>query len=45
MFGFRSKTTKFDVIMSVAAAIVAVWKASDSIQQFKAEQAEKEQNK
>jgi len=41
MFGglFSKKTTKADVIMAIAGAIVGVWKASDTIKKFKAEQA------
>lgn len=34
------KTSKFDVIMALSAAVVAVWKAFDTVQDFKADQAE-----
>lgn len=37
------KTTKFDVIMALAAAATAAWKAVDTVKDFKADQAATEQ--
>lgn len=44
LFGSR-KTSKFDVVMTVAAAIVAVWKAVDTVKDFNHEHQEEELNK
>jgi|JI10StandDraft_1071094.scaffolds.fasta_scaffold979280_2 hypothetical protein len=41
MFGNR-KTTKFDVIMAAAAAVVAVWKAVDTAKDFQQDNQEEE---
>ena len=42
----KRRTTKADVVMSVAMAIIGVWKASDTIKEFKADQAdENKENK
>jgi hypothetical protein len=42
----KRTTTKADVIMAIAAALVGVWKASDTIKQYKADQeSEKELEK
>lgn len=38
-------TTKFDVIMAIAAAATAVWKASDTIKDYRSAQEEKELEK
>lgn len=37
IFG-SSKTTKFDVVMAVAAAVVASWKAVDSVKEYREQQ-------
>lgn len=37
------KTTKFDVIMAGATALVGMWKAVDTYRDFKADQAEENQ--
>lgn len=37
LFGKRA-TTKSDVILAVAAAIISVWKCADTIKEYKAEQ-------
>jgi len=42
---FSHKKTKADVIFAIAGAIVGVWKAHDTIQQYRAEQSEKELEK
>jgi hypothetical protein len=34
------KTTKADVIMAIAAALVGVWKASDTIKDYKSQNEE-----
>jgi len=34
----KRPTTKVDVLMAVAAAVAAVWKASDTLKDYKAEQ-------
>jgi hypothetical protein len=39
IFG-KSSTTKFDVIFAVAGALVGVWKAVDTIKDYKADQEE-----
>lgn len=41
LFG-KSSTTKFDVVMAGAAAIIAVWKAIDTVRDY---QTEKEEEK
>lgn len=38
------KTSKFDVIMAVATALVGVWKAVDTVKDFQADKAENEEN-
>lgn len=42
MFKFfgKSKTTKADVIMAIAAGLVGIWKAADTIKEYKADQAD-----
>lgn len=44
MFNFfgKSKTTKPDVIMAFAAALIGAWKAYDTLKDYKSEQEEKE---
>jgi hypothetical protein len=42
IFGTR-KTTKSDVILAVAGAIIGVWKAVDTVKEFRADQEEEEQ--
>jgi len=43
---FRSRTTKADVIMAIAGAVVACWKAVDTVHDYKTEKAsEKEEGK
>ena len=44
MFGKRP-TSKFDVVMAIAGAVVAAWKAVDTVKDFKHEQDEKENEK
>lgn len=44
IFGKRS-TTKADVIMAIAGAIIGVWKAHDTIKDYKEDQSEKEESK
>lgn len=41
IFGKRP-TTKFDVAMALVGAAMGVWKAYDTVTDFKTEQAEKE---
>lgn len=38
----KSKTTKADVIMAAAAALIAAWKVTDTYKDYKAEQEQKE---
>jgi len=45
IFGGKRVTTKSDVILAIAGAIIGVWKAADTIQEFKKDQAEKENEK
>lgn len=33
----KGKTTKFDVVMAGAAAIIAVWKAVDTVKEYREE--------
>lgn len=40
----KSSTTKFDVIMAVAAAVTATWKAIDTVKEYRSEQEQKEIN-
>lgn len=42
MFGGKRATTKADVIMACAGALIGVWKAHDTFKQYKSEQEEKE---
>lgn len=43
---FKHKTTKADVIMAIAGAIVAGWKAIDTVHDYKTEKdSEKEEGK
>lgn len=42
MMGKR-RTTKADVIMAVAGALIAVWKAHDTIKEFKSDEEEKKE--
>ena len=39
LFGTRP-TTKSDVILAIAGAIIGVWKATDTIKEYKAVQAD-----
>ena len=39
LFGKRS-TTKSDVVLSVAGAVIAVWKAFDTYKEYQAEKVE-----
>jgi uncharacterized membrane protein YuzA (DUF378 family) len=41
LFG-KSGTSKADVVMAVAAGIIGVWKAVDTVKDYKNEQEEKE---
>ena len=34
---FNTKTTKPDIVMTVAGAVFAVWKAADTINEYKKE--------
>lgn len=36
----KSPTSKFDVVMAGAAAIIAVWKAFDTVKDYKADNEE-----
>lgn len=38
----KSGPTKFDLVMTVATAVTAVWKAYDTVKEYKATQEEKE---
>jgi len=40
----KSKTTKADVIMAAAGALIAMWKVTDTYKDYKAEQEAKELN-
>ena len=42
MFGGKKTTTKSDVILALAGALIAVWKAHDTVREFKKDEAEKE---
>jgi hypothetical protein len=43
---FSSKTTKADCVMAVAAAVIGVWKATDTVKKYRSEQdSEKEEGK
>ena len=43
---FSSKTTKADCVMAVAAAVIGVWKATDTVKKYRSEQdSEKEDSK
>lgn len=47
MFGklfTKRPTSKFDVVMAVSAGIVAVWKAVDTIKDYKSDHQEENQN-
>lgn len=44
LFGKRA-TTKSDVVMSIAMAVIGVWKAYDTSKQYKIEQEVKEIDK
>lgn len=41
LFGKRS-TTKSDVILAIAGAVIGVWKASDTYREYKKDQENKE---
>ena len=45
IFGGKRATTKSDVILALAGALIGVWKAVDTVQEFKKDQAEKENKK
>lgn len=40
----KGPTTKTDVIFAVAGALAAIWKAQDTIKEYRQEAGEKEQN-
>lgn len=40
----KNDTTKFDVVMAVAAAIIASWKAVDTVKEYRADQENQEIN-
>ena len=40
----KSAPSKFDLVMTVATAVTAVWKAYDTVKEYKAAQEEKENN-
>lgn len=42
MFGGKKVTTKSDVILALAGALIAVWKATDTVKEFKKDHEEKE---
>lgn len=42
---FSHKKTKADVIFAVAAAVAGVWKAFDTVKEYKAEQESSEKEK
>lgn len=41
----KQPTSKFDVVMAVAAAIIAGWKAVDTVKDYKSEQENQENEK
>jgi hypothetical protein len=42
LFG-KQKTSKFDVVMAAAGAIIGVWKAFDTFKDYQADQEEENQ--
>lgn len=42
LFGTR-KTTKSDLILAIAGAVIGVWKAADTIKEYKADHEEIEE--
>lgn len=40
----NKKTSKFDVIMAATAALVAVWKAVDTVKEYQIDNSTKENN-
>jgi hypothetical protein len=42
---FSSKTTKADCVMAVAAAVIGVWKATDTVKKYRSEQERSEEEK